>query len=65
MVVKVLELMASSEKNWEDATQNAIDKAAQSIKNIRTAWVKDHSVVVKENKIKEYRVTVKVTFEVD
>jgi len=64
-VLKVVELMSSSEKGWEDATQVAIKKASESIKNIKSAWVKEQSVTVNDNKIKEYRVTLNVTFAVD
>ena len=65
MIVKVIELMARSEKSWEDAAKNAIEKASQSINNIKSAWVQDQSVVVKDNQIIEYRLTLKVTFGVD
>ena len=65
MVLKVIELMAGSEKSWEDAAKNAIEKASKSVNNIKSAWVKDQSVSVKDNKITEYRVTVKVSFGVD
>lgn len=64
-VVKVVELMADSDKSWEDATRKAIKKASKSIKNIKTAWVQDQSVTVKDNDIASYRVTLRVTFEVD
>ena len=65
MVLKVIELMAGSEKSWEDATKNAIDKASKSVNNIKSAWVKDQSVSVKGNNIIEYRVNVKISFSVD
>ncbi len=63
-VMKVIELMAESDKSWEDATRKAIQKAAQTVKNIRSAYVKDHSVTIKNGDIATYRVTLKVTFEV-
>ena len=61
-VVKVIELMANSEKSWEDATKKGIAKASESIKGIRSAWVKDQSVRVEKGKVKEFRVTLKVSF---
>lgn len=64
-VLKVLELMASSEKSWEDATAKAIEKASESVKNIKSAWVQDQKVHVKDGKITEYRVTLKVTFGIE
>lgn len=64
-VNKVIELMSDSEKSWEDAAQKAINKAADSVKGIRSVWVQDFSATVDEKgKIKKYRVTAKVTFEV-
>jgi len=65
MVVKVIELMAGSEKSWDDAAKNAVEKAGKSVNNIKSAWVKDQSLVIKDNKIAEYRVTLKVTFGID
>ncbi len=63
-VLKVIEVMAGSSKSWEDATSKAVEKASKSVKNIRSAWVQDQSVSVEKGKIKEYRVTLKLSFEV-
>jgi len=63
-VIKVIELMANSSKSWEDATQKAIKKASKTVKGIRSAYVKDQSVVVKGGEVTEYRVTLKVSFEI-
>lgn len=63
--IKVIELMSNSTKSWEDATQQAINEASLSVKNIRSVYVKDHCVAVENNKIKQYRVTVKLSFEVE
>lgn len=63
-VLKVLEIMANSTESWEDATKNAIDHASKSVKGIRSAFVKSQSAVVNENTITEFRVNVKITFEV-
>lgn len=64
-VIKVIELMANSKKSWEDATQQAVNSASKSVKNIRSVYVKDHCVQVENNIIKEYRVTVNLSFEVE
>ena len=64
-VLKVLELLASSEKSWEDATNRAVKKASKSVKNIRSAYVQSQSVTVENGKVKEYRVNVKVSFEIN
>lgn len=63
-VLKVIEIMASSEKSWEDAVNEAVKTASKSLKGIRSVYVKDQSVVVNDNKVVEYRVTCKVSFEV-
>lgn len=64
-VVKVLELMASSPTSWEDAAQQAVTEAAKSLKNIRSVYIQDQSAVVQDNKIVEYRVTAKLSFEIE
>ena len=61
-VLKVVELMSSSKKSWEDATAKAVKKASKSIKEIKSAYVQDQSVVVKDGEVAEYRVNLKVTF---
>ncbi len=63
-IMKVIEIMADSDRSWEDAAANAIMQASKSVKNIRSAWVQDQSLVVKGNKVQGYRVTLKITFEV-
>ncbi len=63
-VLKVIEILASSEKSWEDAVDNAVKSAAKSLKGIRSVYVVDQSAVVKDNKVAEYRVNCKITFEV-
>ena len=64
-VIKVLELMASSSKSWEDAAAQAIAEAGRTVKNIKSIYIQDHSAVVRNNKITEYRIDAKVSFEVD
>ena len=63
-VLKVIEIMASSEKGWEDAARIAVENAGKTVKGIKSVYVKDMSAVVKDNKITEFRVNVKITFEV-
>ncbi len=63
-VLKVVELMSSSKKSWEDATAKAVKKASKSIKEIKSAYVQDQSVVVDNGEVVEYRVNLKVTFVV-
>lgn len=64
-VLKVIELMAESDKGWEDAAQQAVKKASSSVKGIKSVWVQDFSATVdQKGKIKTYRVNCKVSFEV-
>lgn len=64
-VVKVIEIMSSSEKSWEDATIKGVEKASKTLKKIKSAWVQDQSIVVDENKVKAFRVTLKMSFELE
>lgn len=64
-VMKVLEIMANSNQSWEDAVKNAVKTAAKSVKNIRSVYVKDQTASVEGENIVDYRVIVKITFEVD
>lgn len=63
-VLKVIEVMANSSKGWEDATRKAIKHAAKSVKYIKSAFVQSQSVVVRDDEIEDFRVNVKITFEV-
>lgn len=64
-VLKVIEVLSSSETSWEDATKKAVEQAAKSLKNIRSVYVQEQSATVKENKVVEFRVNLKLTFEIE
>ena len=64
-ILKVLELMSSSTKSWEDAAQQAVNEASLTLKNIRSVYIQDHSAVVNKDKIVEYRITAKLSFEIE
>lgn len=61
-VVKVIELLAESEKSWEDAAQVALTEASKTIRNIQSIYVKDMQAIVKDNQIIAYRLNAKVSF---
>ncbi|MFK7809720.1 MAG: dodecin family protein [Saprospiraceae bacterium] len=63
-IMKVIEVLANSTKSWEDATKKGVARASKSVNNIKSAYVRDQSVVVKSGKVTEYRVSLKITFEV-
>ncbi|NNC84707.1 MAG: dodecin domain-containing protein [Bacteroidia bacterium] len=64
-ILKVIEVLANSKKSWEDATQQAVTKASKSVKNIKSVYVQEFSALPgKTGKIAEFRVNVKITFEI-
>ncbi|QCX01179.1 dodecin domain-containing protein [Aggregatimonas sangjinii] len=63
-VLKVIEILANSDKSWEDATKKAVSHASKSVKNIRSVYIKEQSAGVKDGEVTEFRVNVKITFEV-
>lgn len=63
-VLKVIEVLSNSEKSWEDATAKAVKQASKTIKNIKSVYVKEQSAIVKDDAVTEYRVNLKLTFEV-
>lgn len=63
-VMKVIEILSNSSKSWEDATAKGVAKASKSVKNIKSAYVQSQSVTVSAGKVKEYRVNLKLTFQV-
>lgn len=64
-ILKVIEVMTDSSKSWEDAAQKAITEAGKTLNNIRSIYVKDNSTTVNKNKIVDYRITAKISFEIE
>lgn len=61
-IAKVTEVISSSSKSFDDAVENGIARASKTLKGITGAWVADQKVTVKDGKIEEYRVVMKLTF---
>ena len=61
-VARVTEIIASSKKGFEDAIDEGVKRATETLKNVEAAWVQDQKVVIKDGKVTEYRVNLKVTF---
>lgn len=61
-VARVTEIIASSKKSFDDAVEEGVKRASETLKNVEAAWVKDQKVTIKDGKIAEYRVVLKVTF---
>jgi dodecin len=64
-VVKVIELMSESPKSWEDAAQNAVKEASKTLRNIRSIYIKDFTAAVDNGKLSNYRLSAKVTFDLE
>ena len=64
-IAKVIELSADSAKGFEDALQQGIIRANETLRNVRSVWIKDHEVLVEQGRPKLYRLHLKVTFLVE
>lgn len=61
-VAKVIEILAQSDKSWEDAASIALKEASKTVNNIKTIYIKDLQAVVENNQITQYRVNAKISF---
>lgn len=61
-VAKVIEITSASKKSFEDAIQTGISRASETVRGIESVWIQEQKATVKDNKIDEYRVNMKVTF---
>ena len=61
-IKQVIEILASSDKSFEDALQRAVASLSTSVPNISGIYIKDQSCKVRDNRIVEYRITAKVSF---
>jgi len=61
-MLKVIEVLAQSEKGWEDAANNALLEARESVRNIRSIYIKNMEAVVEDGRISEYRINAKISF---
>jgi hypothetical protein len=64
-VAKIIELSADSEKSFDDALQAGIKRASDTLRNVRSVWIKDKEVLVENGAPKVYRLHLKVTFKLD
>jgi flavin-binding protein dodecin len=65
-VAKVTEIIASSPKSFDDAMKIGVARAHKTLTNLKSAWVKNQQIMLdSEGQIKEYRVTMKVTFIIE
>ncbi len=63
-VVKVIEVLAQSEKSWEDAAASAVKAASKSIDNIKSIHIVNMNAKVEKGKITKYRINAKISFQI-
>jgi flavin-binding protein dodecin len=64
-IVKVIEVLAQSDKSWEDAAQEALREASKTVRNIRSMYIKEFQACIEDNKITNYRVDAKISFLIE
>lgn len=62
-ILKVIEVLAESDKSWEAAASEAVREASKTLKNIRSVYIKEFQATVEDDKISSYRVNAKISFE--
>jgi len=65
MVIKVVEVIGSSPKSWEDAARNALEETAETVRDIKSIDAKRFTAKVEKNKIVQYRAVVRIAFGVE
>ena len=61
-MLKVIEVLAESDKSWEDAAQSAVKTAAKTLQNVKSIYIKEFEATVDKNKIVKYRINAKISF---
>lgn len=64
-IVKVIEVIAKSEKSFDDAVRSAVAETAKTVKGIKSVWVDNLSAEVKDDKLVSFRANVKISFLVE
>lgn len=64
-MLKVIEVLAESDTSFEGAVKNAVTQAAQSVRNVKSVYVKDMTATVDGDRITSYRIIAKITFLLD
>ena len=64
-MLKVIEVLAESDKSWEDAASNAVTRASKSVHGIKSIYIKDMKAEVENNKITNYRINANISFTLD
>jgi flavin-binding protein dodecin len=64
-VARITEISSTSTKSFEDAIQKGITRATKTIRNVRSAWVKEQQIKIEKDGISEYQVNLMITFVLD
>lgn len=64
-IARVTEISSTSTKSFEDAIQSAVTRATETLRNVRSAWVKEQQIKIDGGKIVEYQVNLMITFVLD
>jgi dodecin len=64
-IARVVEITATSDESFEDALQQGVARATQTLRNVRSAWVKEQEVQIEDGQISSYKVNMLVTFVLD
>jgi dodecin len=64
-MLKVIEVLAESNKSWEDAAQQAVSSASKTVRNIKSIWIENFEATVENGKLKSYRVNAKISFALE
>lgn len=64
-IARITEISSTSTKSFEDAIQSGVARATQTIRNVRSAWVKEQQIRIENNNIVEYQVNLMITFVLD
>lgn len=64
-IARITEISSTSTKSFEDAIQSGVKRATGTLRNVRSAWVKEQQIKIEGNNISEYQVNLMVTFVLD
>lgn len=64
-MLKVIEVLAESDKNWEDAAQRAVEEASETLRHVRSIYLENLQATVENGRIARYRINAKITFALD
>ena len=64
-IARVTEISSTSKSSFEDAIQTAVKRATETLRNVRSAWVKEQQIKIENGSIVEYQVNLMITFVLD